>query len=391
MTPMQLPVAIIGAGAIGPRHADGYAASGRAEIVGVADIQADKADVFAAARGTQAFHSVAELLETTSPRLVSIATPPGSHLDVAREVLASGASIVVEKPPVLSLAQLDELAALERESAGSVNVIFQHRFGSGAIRAHGLLESGALGQPYFVLCETSWYRPREYFDPEWRGTWVGEGGGPTLGHGIHQIDLMLHLMGPWRTVDATTFRLDRPVEFEDVSVATVVFENGAVGTVINSLVSPRELSRVRFDTARGSLEVNHLYGYTDSDWTFYPTPPSNGAQAPRPGQVTPKERESAGLWAQSACTDVPSSHEAQLSQLVDDVIAGRPHSADLQSARSTMSFVTALYASAFTGCAVERTDLKPGHPFYDRLDGGTPQQMIDELQRSGRRPAPSAR
>ena len=47
----------------------------------------------------------------------------------------------------------------------------------------------------------------------------GEGGGPTLGHGIHQIDLLLHLLGPWQTINATAVRLARPVEFEDVSMA----------------------------------------------------------------------------------------------------------------------------------------------------------------------------
>ncbi len=42
-------------------------------------------------------------------------------------------------------------------------------------------------------------------------------------------------------------------------MASVIFENRAVATVINSLVSPHELSRVRIDTTGGTLEVNHLY------------------------------------------------------------------------------------------------------------------------------------
>jgi predicted dehydrogenase len=36
------------------------------------------------------------------------------------------------------------------------------------------------------------------------------GGGPTLGHGIHQIDLLLHLLGPWRTINATAVWLGSP-------------------------------------------------------------------------------------------------------------------------------------------------------------------------------------
>jgi predicted dehydrogenase len=386
----RLKVAVIGGGAIGPRHADGYAASGRTELVGVVDTVPEKAEAFAKEYGTRAFTSVAELLAATDPALVSVATPPGTHLDIARELLAAGVSVVVEKPPVLSLEQLDELARLDSESIGSVSVIFQHRFGSGAVRARELLRTGELGIPYFVLCETSWYRPRKYFDPEWRGTWSGEGGGPTLGHGIHQIDLMLHLMGPWRTVDATTFRLDRPVEFEDVSLATVVFENGAVGTVINSLVSPRELTRIRIDTSQGSLEVNHLYGYSDRDWSFYPAPGWDGPQVLRPGVTDgPDVATNDDLWTRTAGDDVPSNHEAQLAALVGDVLDGRPHEANLETGRPIMEFVTALYASAFTGEPVDRADLRPGHPFYDHLNGGLPQATIDEITTGLRRPRPS--
>jgi len=209
-----------------------------------------------------------------------VATPPGTHAEIALAVLAAGRSVLLEKPPVLSLAELDAVADAERDSAGTVYGIFQHRHGSGGRRAHRLLQSGELGVPQVAVCETLWFRPRSYFDPEWRGTWVGEGGGPTLGHGIHQIDLLLHLLGPWRTLTATAVRIDRPVEFEDVSMASVIFENRAVATVINSLVSPHELSRVRIDTTVGTLEVDHLYGYSDADWTFHPAPdPDEGVDA----------------------------------------------------------------------------------------------------------------
>jgi len=377
----RLRVAVIGGGAIGPRHAASYAANSQAELVGVVDSVPAKAAKLAATYGSTAYSSVNDLLANTNPDLVSVATPPDTHSDLVVQLLRAGRSVVVEKPPVLSLAQLDQLEKAERESAGDVSVIFQHRFGSGAQRARQLLDRGALGAVYFALCETSWFRPRSYFDPEWRGTWAGEGGGPTLGHGIHQIDLMLYLLGPWRSVDAHTFRLDRPVEFEDVSLATVVFESGAVGTVINSLVSPRELTRIRIDTSSGSLELNHLYGYSDRDWNFFPAPGLANTQSITPG--IPAERSDASgdqtVWDATADVDTPSSHETQLNRLVDDTLAGRKHEATLQSSRPTMEFVTAIYASSFTCKPVYRTDLRPGHPFYDRLDGHTPQTEIDEI------------
>ena len=192
-------------------------------------------------------------------------------------MLRAGGSVLIEKPPCPTLAELDVIAEAEREGGGAAYVVFQHRHGSGARRAADLLGSGALGRPLVAVCETLWFRPDSYFDPEWRGTWSGEGGGPTLGHGIHQIDLLLHLLGPWRQLTATAVRQARPVEFEDVSLATIGFEDGAVATMINSLLSPRELSRIRIDTTAGTLEVNHVYGYRDADWSFFPLPSAEAA------------------------------------------------------------------------------------------------------------------
>jgi predicted dehydrogenase len=379
-----LKVAVVGCGNIGPNHARAYAATGKTELVGVADIVVEKAVAFAERFGSTPYDSVEALLAAQQPDIVSVATPPGTHAEIALAVLAAGHSVLLEKPPVLSLAEMDAIADAERDSAGSVYGIFQHRHGSGGRRAHRLLESGELGVPQVAVCETLWFRPTSYFDPEWRGTWVGEGGGPTLGHGIHQIDLLLHLLGPWRTLTATCVRLDRPVEFEDVSMASVIFENRAVATVINSLVSPNELSRVRIDTTGGSLEVNHLYGYRDADWTFHPAPDQAKAATlgldpgarKADGSASDAAAEATDPWAASAGEDVPSSHVAQITHLVDDLLAGREHETTLASTRPTMEFVTALYASAITGAPVNRADLVTGHPFYTALNGGVDQDTI---------------
>lgn len=377
-----LKVAVVGCGNIGNRHAAGYLETGRTRLVGVADVIKERADGYAEKYGSVAYGSAKELLAEQQPDLVSVPTPPGTHAEIALEVLAAGSSVLLEKPPVLSLAEIDALAQAEADSDGKVYVIFQHRHGSGARRAHRLLAAGDLGTPRVAVCETLWFRPRSYFDPDWRGTWVGEGGGPTLGHGIHQIDLLLHLLGPWKTLTATAVRLDRPVQFEDVSLATVIFENGAVGTVINSLLSPNELSRIRIDTDGGSLEVDHLYGYSDADWSFHPAPDAARAATfgLNPGERDADATKAAGTdpWAASAGEDAPSNHQAQISRLVDDLLAGRTHETTLASTRPTMEFVSALYASAIMGGPVNRADLVPGHPFYAALNGGVGQDKIDK-------------
>ncbi len=271
-----LRVGIVGCGSIARAHALSYVDNPRVELVGVHDIVPARAADYAERFATTAYASCRELL-AQQPDLVSVATPPGTHTEVAVELLEGGCSVLLEKPPATNLADMDVLAAAEAASAGSVFVVFQHRHGSGARRAHELLGSGALGTPRVAVCETLWYRPDSYFLPEWRGNWAGEGGGPTLGHGIHQIDLLLHLMGPWETVDARSARIARPVEFEDASMALVTFSNGAVATVVTSLLSPRELSRIRVDTDGGTLEVNHVYGHRDADWSWTPVPDATTA------------------------------------------------------------------------------------------------------------------
>jgi predicted dehydrogenase len=378
----MLRVGIVGCGSIARAHALSYQNNPRVELVGVVDVDLLRAGEFAASHGTTAYGSCRELLDH-QPDLVSVATPPGNHTEVAAELLESGCSVLLEKPPATTLADMDVLAAAEKVSSGSVYVVFQHRHGSGARRAHQLMRSGALGTPRVAVCETLWYRPDSYFLPEWRGNWAGEGGGPTLGHGIHQIDLLLHLMGAWETIDARAARIARPVEFEDVSLAIVIFESGAVGTVVTSLLSPKELSRLRVDTTGGTLEVNHVYGYSDADWSWTPAPDATAAASlgRDPGLPSVNGAGHQGpagddLWAASAESDLPSNHAAQIDQLVDDMLAGRRHDTTLASTRWTMEFVTALYASSLERRTVHRRDLTPAHRFYRSLNGGLPADAI---------------
>src|SRR6201999_1263014 len=107
--------------------------------------------------------------------------------------------------------------------------------------------SGVLGRPLVAVCTTTWYRDQAYFDVPWRGRWDTEGGGPTMGHGIHQMDLLLAVLGEWTDVTATARRQAREIDTEDLSLAHVGFANGAVASVVNSVLSPREQSYLRFD------------------------------------------------------------------------------------------------------------------------------------------------
>ncbi|MFC7404251.1 Gfo/Idh/MocA family protein [Georgenia alba] len=349
---------IVGAGGIaGGRHLPAVRDLGeRVEVVAVVDVDAERARTFAETWNIPRHYTAIEaMLDAESLDLAVVCTPPGAHRPAVAACLRAGVHVWCEKPPTLTLAEYDELMALEGDGGPYVSYVFQHRFGSGAARLREQLATGALGRPLVAACHTMWYRGHGYFDPPWRGRWDTEGGGPTMGHGIHQFDLALHILGDWAEVRAMMGTLDRDIETEDVSMAAVRLESGAMMSVVNSLLSPRETSYLRFDFTDATVELNHLYGYDDSSWVW--TPASHV-----------DERVSAA-WAPRPNASVASSHTAQLRALLDAMDAGaRPPSSGTDGRRS-LELVAGLYASALTGQPVLRTDLTPVNPFYHAMNG----------------------
>jgi predicted dehydrogenase len=355
--PPPLRAAIIGTGGIAHAHAQAIAdLVPRIELVAVADVDAGRAREFADlfAPGAAVYPSLTALLDAEEIDLVHVCTPPATHVPLSLEALRAGVPALVEKPTALSLAEMDELVAVSRETGVPALTVYQHRFGAAALRLRRLLQDGVLGRPLVATCETLWYRPAEYFDVPWRGRWEVEGGGPTMGHGIHQFDLLLSVLGPWRRLSAFAGRQALPTDTEDVSLALVEFENGALATVVNSIVSPRETSRLRFDFEYATVELEHLYGYSDADWTFTPAP---------------GHEHLAALW-QADPSDEMSGHRLQISAIIDAVVAGTPPSVDAVEARRTLEFAAATYASAFRGVPVAAGDIVEPDGFLRSMDGG---------------------
>ena len=176
-------IAIVGTGGIANSHAKAVTSlPERAELVAAVDVDLDGAKEFATKWDVPAVYpSLTELLAAGGVDLVHLCTPPSSHVPLAAECLAADVDVLVEKPPTLSLDELDALLEAETASSAQVACIFQHRFGSGAVRLRELVADGVLGRPLVALCNTTWYRDDAYFAVPWRGTFEVEGGGQTMG------------------------------------------------------------------------------------------------------------------------------------------------------------------------------------------------------------------
>jgi len=342
----------LGVGWIGRHRMLSVLEHGGADVVAIADPSAERrAAAVGVAPAAAAYETLSHLLELPLDGIV-IATPSALHAEQAIACLRQGVSVLCEKPPALSLAELDAIAAAEGPAWFAT--VFQHRFGSGAQRLRRLVARGELGRPLAAVCHTLWYRPDDYFAVPWRGRWEVEGGGPTMGHGIHQMDLLLHVLGPWREVVAVAARQARPTATEDLSCAIVTFANGAVASIVNSLLAPRETSYLRVDFASATVELAHLYGYHDGDWTVT--------------AAAGYEEAVAAAWAQGPA-GTPSGHAAQLAAVLDALESGGSPPVRLPEARATLELVAVTYASAFTGRRVGRGEIGPGDPFYARMDG----------------------
>jgi predicted dehydrogenase len=349
---------LVGTGSIGDAHVRAIEAThGRVALAAAADLDAARVREFAGRFGIgKTYTDFAAMLREVRPHLVLVATPPAEHAAMCIAAMQAGAWALCEKPLCASLADLDRIEAAERRTGCYTACVFQMRFASSTAHLRRLIDTGQLGRPLVGVCNTLWYRDAGYYAVPWRGRWETELGGPTMGLGIHAMDHLLHIFGDWSSVRAIAATLDRAIEVEDVSMAIVRFANGAMASVVNSALSPRQETYLRFDFQKATVELTHLYAYTRENWKFTLAPPAQDDALLQAWQGFPP--------------DTGSTHGAQLAALVADMDAHRRPLTSGDEARKTLELLTAIYKSAFSGEIVERGSIRPGDPFYSSLHGG---------------------
>ncbi len=228
----RLRVAVIGVGHLGKEHARILASLPEADLVGVADVNAVQAEAIALRCGTQAFADYRALLPRVDAAVVVV--PTAHHHAVAAAFLRRGIPVLVEKPLAPDLAQADELVALARLQAATLQVGHIERFNP----AFEELCRRPL-RPKFVTCERL-------------GSFTGRSTdvGAVLDLMIHDLDLLLTLVrSPVRDVQALGLAVLGG--HEDVAQARLVFENGCVANLSASRVSAAPLRRMQVWSAEG--------------------------------------------------------------------------------------------------------------------------------------------
>ncbi|WP_320128763.1 Gfo/Idh/MocA family oxidoreductase [uncultured Sphaerochaeta sp.] len=234
-----LGVAIIGIGNIAIEHVKGYQAFPKdCKIKVLCDMYEDKAKEFAAKNGivdALILTDYHQILSMDDIDIVSICLPPSVHEKVTCDCLLSGKHVLCEKPMASSLQEARHMISAMEQSGKLLSIVSQNRFYTPIMRVKTLLDRGDFGKVLMSRVISMWYRGLNYYDLWWRGTWDKEGGGCTLNHSVHQIDLMNWLLGSPESVYALIKNLGHEnSEVEDTSAS--IFDYGtSVATLAVSL------------------------------------------------------------------------------------------------------------------------------------------------------------
>lgn len=238
----KLKTGVVGAGVFGAFHAGKHAASPRAFLSGIWDIDADRAGALADRYGARRHSNLETLLASVDA--VTIATTARSHFEIARQALAAGRHVYVEKPLAMTVEEADILIALAERQSLVLQVGHQERF---VLAAMGAPRRGAAPRMLqFSRC------------------------GPQSGRGEDVsvvFDLMIHDLDI-----ARLFGFAAPVKVSACgdrheTIATLTFDGGRQCSFI---ASRRRETRRRVLTANyddGSIEIDFV-NRTFSNSTF---------------------------------------------------------------------------------------------------------------------------
>lgn len=355
-----LRFALVGCGAIAPTQTKALQElPGLASLTHCCDIDAERARAFAAKHGL-AVASWPELLANPAIDAITLCTPSGAHGTLAAEALRAGKHVVVEKPMEVTVAACDALLAAQKASGRRLAIISQHRFDPDSQVVRRLLDEQALGRLIAADVRIPWYRTQEYYDSgDWRGTWALDGGGCLMNQGIHTIDLMLWLLGPVKEVYArvATAAHER-IEVEDLACATLVFANGALGTLFGSTACyPGFLVRLGLYGTEGSAILEgdelHTLAIKGRDTVQNVGGSAHAHQVATGGTRKAVHHAEAGdADAQRPVWKWGDAHREQFAEFVRAVREDREPLVNGQSGRAAVGLIHAIYESARTGAPV---------------------------------------
>ncbi|MCK0470489.1 Gfo/Idh/MocA family protein [Halalkalibacter sp. APA_J-10(15)] len=352
----MIKVAIIGTGAISTSHIDGFLAfQDQCKIVALCDIYSEKAQKQAKDFNldVEIFNEYKDVMARNDIDLVSICTPPYTHADITIEALKQGKHVIVEKPMASSLEECDAMNAAAEQSGKILSVIAQNRFTSPMMKLKSVLDSKLMGKILHTQVDSFWWRGYSYYDLWWRGLWEKEGGGCTLNHAVHHIDIFNWMNGMPAEVTAVMSNVAHDnAEVEDISIAIVRYVNGSLAQITSSVVHHGEEQQLIFQGEFARVSV---------PWKVTASKPQENGFPEINEELESKIQEEYDLKPKL-------QYEGHAGQIQDVLLAIEGEKDVLvtgKDGRETLELITAIYQSSSLGESVT-LPLGKNSPFYSR-------------------------
>lgn len=246
---MAVRIGFVGVGGRSVRELLDLVQIPEAEVVALCDIDRDRchqalrrvqertsqgSDAVAAERA-RALHpamygDTREMLDGTELDAVYVSLPPFAHGAIEHAIIDAGKAVFVEKPVAITIAEAREIDQHIKQKGVISAVGYQSRYSSAVQGARKILQGLPIGLVIAIrlggLPGTAWWRVQS------------KSGGMLIEQHTHGVDLMRYLAGDIASAYAfanTALLTDVPeLDIADVNAATVRFESGAVGSIVNS-------------------------------------------------------------------------------------------------------------------------------------------------------------
>ncbi len=257
----KLKLGLVGLGNMGSSHVNTLMKMENVELVGVCDIVHEKADKFAKIANTTAYYDVNDMMDRSGLEAIQIAVPHYDHTTISVEAFRRGLHVLCEKP--LAVHINDALKsnnayeeAVKKDPSLVFGIMFQERTYHHYRKIKEIMQSGELGRLTRVTwIDTTRFRTQTYYNSGgWRATWAGEGGGILTNQCPHTLDMYQWLFGVPKTISAyAAIGKYHDIEVEDEVNATMIHENGMVGSLIVTTAEAPGTNRLEIAGENGKI------------------------------------------------------------------------------------------------------------------------------------------
>ena len=339
--------ALIGCGRIATNHVKAVL-NNHLEFAAVCDVVPEQMENLLAKHELQNDSSIhrytdyKEMIEQEQPQLVGIATESGVHAEIALYCIDHGVNVIIEKPMAMSIADANEIIRRSEEKGVKVSACHQNRFNVAVQQMRKALEAGRFGKLSHGSIHVRWNRNRDYYDQaKWRGTWAQDGGA-LMNQCIHGIDLLRWMMGEEidEVYGVTRQQFHHYLEAEDIGMAVVKFQNGAVATIEGTTnVYPKNLEETLYLFGEnGTVKLGGKSTNNIDVWDF--------------ADEGEEDQKNKGL--QEATSNVyGNGHTSLYADMIDAIQNNRRPYVDAYAGKNALELVLAIYKSQKEGRPVK--------------------------------------